>query len=54
MEDAVFYEEDQRGIERVLNNITKDTKLLRIMQDKGRKIAEEKLDYTRLAERYLH
>lgn len=54
MEDAVFYEEDQQGIEHVLNNITKDTQLLRIMQDKGRRIAEKKLDYARLAERYLH
>ncbi|MBR3739645.1 MAG: glycosyltransferase [Clostridia bacterium] len=52
-EDAAFYETDASGIENVLRMIIDEPNILVSMKEKGKIIAEKKLNYESLAKRYL-
>ncbi len=53
MENAVFFEEDSNGIEKVLRLLLSDMKLLQEHKEICYNLALNKFDYTKLANRYL-
>ncbi len=51
---AVIYADSQQKLERIFRQVSKDAKYLERYKKRGRICAEEKLDYRKLARRYLN